>query len=92
MSLEFDDDDASRVMAFTFPIFTLHTGYGWIECGLCGKKNQVNILIRNAMTVLFSGFVFWCVGFAIVYGYVMFIIRLPDQSDFSQSQTGYNIF
>ena len=71
LGLEFDNDDASWVMACTFLMFTLHTGYGLIECGLCGKKNQVNILIRNAMTVLFSGFAFWCVGFAIVYGYVM---------------------
>ena len=68
LGLEFDNDDASWVMACTFLMFTLHTGYGLIECGLCGKKNQVNILIRNAMTVLFSGFAFWCVGFAIVYG------------------------
>ena len=68
LGLEFDNDDASWVMACTFLMFTLHTGYGLIECGLCGKKNQVNILIRNAMTVLLSGFGFWCVGFAIVYG------------------------
>ena len=68
LGLEFDNDDASWVMACTFLMFTLHTGYGLIECGLCGKKNQVNILIRNIIVILLSGFGFWCVGFAIVYG------------------------
>ena len=68
LGLEFENDDASWVMACTFLMFTLHTGYGLIECGLCGKKNQVNILIRNALDVVLSGFVFWCIGFAIVYG------------------------
>ena len=62
LGLEFENDDASWVMACTFLIFTMHTGYGLIESGLCGRKNEVNILMRNALDVVLSGFVFWCVG------------------------------
>ena len=68
IGFEFDNDDASWVMACTFLIFTMHTGYGLIESGLCGQKNQVNILMRNVLDVVLSGFVFWCVGYSIVFG------------------------
>ena len=63
LGLEFENDDASWVMACTFLIFTMHTGYGLIESGLCGRKNEVNILMRNALDVVLSGFVFWCFGY-----------------------------
>ena len=33
IGFEFDNDDASWVMACTFLIFTMHTGYGLIESG-----------------------------------------------------------
>ena len=68
IGFEFDNDDASWVMACTFLIFTMHTGYGLIESGFCGRKNEVNILMRNALDVVLSGFIFWCFGYAIVFG------------------------
>ena len=68
IGFEFEDDDASWIMACTFLIFTMHTGYGLIESGFCSRKNEVNILMRNALDVVLSGFVFWCVGYAIVFG------------------------
>ena len=68
IGFEFENDDASWVMACTFLIFTTHTGYGLIESGLCGRKNEVNILMRNALDVVLSGFMFWCIGYAIVFG------------------------
>ena len=70
LGLEFENDDASWVMACTFLIFTMHTGYGLIESGLCGRKNEVNILMRNALDVVLSGFVFWCVGYEIFKYYL----------------------
>ncbi|XP_049271929.1 putative ammonium transporter 3 [Rhipicephalus sanguineus] len=40
-------------------------GYGLLESGFVSRKNEVNILVKNATTVLFGGLVFWAVGYGI---------------------------
>jgi hypothetical protein len=38
---EFENDDASWIMACTFMIFTMQTGIGLVESGMCSMKNEV---------------------------------------------------
>jgi len=38
---EFENDDASWIMACTFLIYTMQTGIGLIESGFCSMKNEV---------------------------------------------------
>lgn len=40
-------------------------GYGLLESGFVSRKNEVNILVKNATTVLFGGLVFWVCGYGI---------------------------
>ncbi len=42
---EFENDDASWIMACTFMIFTMQTGIGLVESGMCSMKNEVTIKI-----------------------------------------------
>ena len=38
---EFENDDASWILACTFLIYTMQTGIGLIESGFCSMKNEV---------------------------------------------------
>ena len=38
---EFENDDASWIMGCTFMIFTMQTGIGLVESGMCSMKNEV---------------------------------------------------
>ena len=38
---EFENDDASWIMACTFMVFTMQTGIGLVESGMCSMKNEV---------------------------------------------------
>ena len=40
---EFENDDASWIMACTFLIYTMQTGIGLIESGFCSMKNEVHV-------------------------------------------------
>ena len=68
LGLEFENDDAAWVMACTFLIFTMQTGFGLFESGMCSQKNEVNILMKNIVDVAIGGFLFWAVGYSIVKG------------------------
>jgi hypothetical protein len=68
LGLEFENDDAAWVMASTFMVFTMQTGYGLIESGMCHMKNEVNILMKNVVDVALGGFMFWAVGYGIAFG------------------------
>ena len=65
---EFENDDAAWIMSCTFMIFTMQTGFGLIESGMCHRKNEVNILMTNVMDVALGGFTFWFVGYGFAFG------------------------
>lgn len=44
---EFENDDASWIMSCTFMIFTMQTGLGLVESGMCSMKNEVRIQIKS---------------------------------------------
>ena len=60
--LEYENDDAAWIMSTTFMIFTMQTGYGLVESGMCHRKNEVSILLANAMDVGLGGFFYWMFG------------------------------
>ncbi|XP_064469400.1 putative ammonium transporter 3 isoform X2 [Ornithodoros turicata] len=45
----------------------LGKGYGLLESGFVSRKNEVNILVKNATTVLFGGFIFWIMGYGLSF-------------------------
>ena len=65
---EFENDDAAWVLSCTFMIFTMQTGFGLIESGMCHRKNEVNILMTNVMDVALGGFTFWFLGYGLAFG------------------------
>ena len=40
LGYEFENDDAAWVMACVFMIFTMQTGFGLVESGMCHQKNE----------------------------------------------------
>ncbi|GIX76050.1 ammonium transporter [Caerostris extrusa] len=45
-------DDATWILTSSFVIFTMQTGFGLLESGAVTKKNEVNILMKNAADVV----------------------------------------
>ncbi|CAG0891668.1 unnamed protein product [Cyprideis torosa] len=61
-------DDATWILTATFIIFTMQTGFGMLESGCVTKKNEVNILIKNLVDVVFGGITYWAFGYGLQYG------------------------
>ena len=61
-------DDATWILTSAFIIFTMQSGFGLLESGLVSRKNEVNIMVKNAVDVIFGGLAYWCFGFAFSFG------------------------
>ncbi|XP_071171797.1 putative ammonium transporter 3 [Mytilus edulis] len=61
-------DDATWILTSSFIIFTMQSGFGLLESGAVTRKNEVNIMIKNAADVIFGGISYWMVGFGISFG------------------------
>ncbi|KAI1286701.1 putative ammonium transporter 3 [Halotydeus destructor] len=61
-------NDVIWILTSAFLTFTMQTGYSLLESGVVSRKNEVNILIKNAINVMFGGFAFWMFGYALSYG------------------------
>ncbi|XP_071845042.1 putative ammonium transporter 2 isoform X2 [Apostichopus japonicus] len=61
-------DDATWVLTSAFVIFTMQSGFGLLESGTATAKNEVNIMIKNAVDVIFGGFSFYIVGYGLSFG------------------------
>ncbi|XP_077484762.1 putative ammonium transporter 3 [Amblyomma americanum] len=61
-------DDATWVLTSSFVIFTMQTGFGLLESGCVSKKNEVNILMKNAVDVVLGGLTYWSVGYGLQNG------------------------
>lgn len=60
--------DATWVLTSTLIFFTMQTGLAMIEAGVIGKKNQVNVMMKNIVDMCAGGLSFWIFGFALMYG------------------------
>ncbi|XP_023240329.1 putative ammonium transporter 3 [Centruroides sculpturatus] len=63
-----DADDATWILTSSFVIFTMQTGFGLLESGAISKKNEVNILVKNAADVIFGALSYWVYGYGLQYG------------------------
>ncbi|XP_035224311.1 LOW QUALITY PROTEIN: putative ammonium transporter 3 [Stegodyphus dumicola] len=61
-------DDATWILTASFVIFTMQTGFGLLESGAVSKKNEVNILMKNAVDVVLGGLSYWMFGYGLQYG------------------------
>ncbi|XP_028400150.1 putative ammonium transporter 3 [Dendronephthya gigantea] len=65
---EVNSDDATWILTSAFIIFTMQSGFGLLESGLVSRKNEVNIMVKNAVDVIFGGLAYWLFGFALSFG------------------------
>uniref|UniRef100_A0A1I8HGX5 SH2 domain-containing protein n=1 Tax=Macrostomum lignano TaxID=282301 RepID=A0A1I8HGX5_9PLAT len=61
-------DDATWILASTFVIFTMQSGFGLLESGCVNPRNEVNIMVKNVIDVLFGGLTYWMFGYAFSFG------------------------
>ena len=61
-------EDATWILTNSFIIFTMQSGFGLLESGMVSLKNEANIMVKNAVDVIFGGFSYWVFGFAFSFG------------------------
>ena len=45
-----------------------NSGFGLLESGMVGKKDEVNIMVKNAVDVIIGGLSYWLFGYAFSFG------------------------
>lgn len=60
--------DATWILTSAFIIFTMQSGFGLLESGMASKKNETNIMVKNAVDIISSGLAYWVFGFAFIFG------------------------
>lgn len=43
-------------------------GFGLLESGMASKKNEVNIMMKNVVDVVFGGLTYWSLGYGLTFG------------------------
>ncbi|CAI2340706.1 unnamed protein product [Caenorhabditis sp. 36 PRJEB53466] len=76
-------DDAVWIISSSFIIFTMHSGFGLLESGSVSAKDEVNIMVKNVVDVVFGGLSYWSVGFGLSYG---------DYEPFRNAYVGFGKF
>jgi len=61
-------DDATWILTSAFIIFTMQSGFGLLESGMVSRKNEANIMVKNAIDVIYGGLSYWLFGFAFSFG------------------------
>nr|XP_022334652.1 putative ammonium transporter 3 [Crassostrea virginica] len=61
-------DDATWILTSSFIIFTMQSGFGLLEAGCISSKNEVNIMVKNLVDVVFGGLSYWMFGFGLSFG------------------------
>ena len=44
------------------------SGFGLLESGSVSSKNEVNIMVKNAVDVIFGGLTYWMLGYGLSFG------------------------
>ncbi|CAJ0584141.1 unnamed protein product, partial [Mesorhabditis spiculigera] len=76
-------DDAVWIITSSFIIFTMHSGFGLLESGSVSAKDEVNIMVKNVVDVVFGGVSYWAIGFGLSFG---------DYEPFRNSIVGFGKF
>ncbi|XP_077988596.1 putative ammonium transporter 2 [Glandiceps talaboti] len=61
-------DDATWILTCAFIIFTMQSGFGLLESGSVSSKNEANIMVKNAIDVIFGGLSYWAFGYGLSFG------------------------
>ncbi|XP_022105223.1 putative ammonium transporter 2 [Acanthaster planci] len=61
-------DDATWILTSAFVIFTMQSGFGLLESGMVSRRNEVNIMVKNAVDVIFGGLTYWIFGYGFSFG------------------------
>ncbi|XP_067664667.1 putative ammonium transporter 3 [Haliotis asinina] len=61
-------DDATWILTSAFIIFTMQSGFGLLEAGVVSSKNEVNIMVKNVVDIVFGGLTYWAYGFGFSFG------------------------
>ena len=48
----------------------MQSGFGLLESGMVSLKNEANIMVKNAVDVIFGGLSYWIFGFAFSFGII----------------------
>ena len=51
-----------------FMVMFMQPGFALVEAGFTRSKNTANILMKNLMDFSFGAFIFWLIGFSIMFG------------------------
>jgi len=60
--------DASWILTSAVIIFTMQTGFGLLESGCVKPKSEINIMMKNALDVVFGGITYWAFGYGMSFG------------------------
>lgn len=60
--------DATWILSATIFFFTMQTGLALLEVGSVQPKNQANVMMKHLVDVCFGGFLYWIIGFGLMYG------------------------
>ncbi|KAK6747865.1 hypothetical protein RB195_000826 [Necator americanus] len=61
-------DDGVWMTASSFTIFTMTAGFGLLESGRVSSKDEVNVMVKNVIDVIFGGLAYWMFGYGFTFG------------------------
>jgi len=70
------------LLVAAFLVMFMQAGFAIVEAGFTRTKNTANILMKNLMDFAFGSFIFWLVGFSIMFGSSMFGGMFGNPGDF----------
>ncbi|XP_052799138.1 putative ammonium transporter 3 [Mya arenaria] len=74
--------DAIWILSSTFIVFTMQSGFGLLESGTVSVKNELNIMVKNAVDVVFGGLTYWIFGYGLSFGNASFSNAFIGWGDF----------
>lgn len=60
--------DTVWVLIAAMLVFFMQPGFALVEAGFTRSKNTANILMKNFMDFMIGSFLYWCIGFGLMYG------------------------
>lgn len=63
-----EPSDATWILTSAFVIFAMQSGFGLLESGMSSRKNETNIMVKNAVDVIYGGLAYYLFGFPLSFG------------------------
>ncbi|KAI1701105.1 ammonium transporter family domain-containing protein [Ditylenchus destructor] len=61
-------DDGIWFLSCSFGIWTMVLGFGLLQSGRVSSKDEVNIMVKNVVDVVFGGLSYWAFGYGFTFG------------------------